>query len=398
MEAFIGVLIRRERLARNYSQEGLCRGICAVSYLSKIEQGKAQAGYDVIVPLLARLGIDFETDRGFLAWAGDRVDTLYRELLAGREEGETFRRALSELEGEEARCLRSPWLLDLLLLKAEAEETAREALLEQVEPFSAVLDRRQYPLYLLCRLLCGRDRDAGPLLRLGAGAFYTVAAGSAYVRRGRYTEAAALLQRGYDQAAGEGSPSLMLPAQVFLGNSYSAMGHRGLMLESYRIARRLGEELGRAELLAAIDYNVGATYLEWGMDREALAVLEAAPREDLWYWHKLAIALERAGRLPEAREALAKAYGAVGASDRCPVVRKILDLAAYRLDYPDYVKQERYAAMAREVCVQAEKELGEGYARFHLPFLLEALEAQRRYKEAYQLMKEFSYKDRIIDD
>ena len=116
MEPFIGILIRRERLARNYSQEGLCRGICAVSYLSKIEQGKAQAGYDVIVPLLARLGIDFETDRAFLAWAGDRVDTLYRELLAGREEGETFRRALSKLEGEEARCLRSPWLLDLLLL------------------------------------------------------------------------------------------------------------------------------------------------------------------------------------------------------------------------------------------------------------------------------------------
>lgn len=30
------------------------------------------------------------------------------------------------------------------------------------------------------------------------------------------------------------------------------------------------------------------------MDREALTLLEAAPREDLWYWHKLAIALERA--------------------------------------------------------------------------------------------------------
>ena len=26
MEAFVGVLIRRERLRQNYSQEGLCRG------------------------------------------------------------------------------------------------------------------------------------------------------------------------------------------------------------------------------------------------------------------------------------------------------------------------------------------------------------------------------------
>ena len=36
-----GLLIRQARLQRDWSQEGLCRGICAPSYLSKIEQGKA---------------------------------------------------------------------------------------------------------------------------------------------------------------------------------------------------------------------------------------------------------------------------------------------------------------------------------------------------------------------
>lgn len=398
MEAFIGILIRRERLRQNYSQEGLCRGICAVSYLSKIEQGKAEAGKDVVLPLLRRLGIDYETDETFLTWAGSRVDMLYRELLAGREKEETFRRTLAELEEKEERCLRSPWMLDVMLLRAGTEEEAQAALLAQVEPFSAAMNKRQYPLYLLCRLSCGLDRDAEPLLRLNAGAFYTVAAGNYYVQRGRYTEAVALLQRGYDQAAGEGRPYLMLLAGLLLGNSYSAIGHRRLMLESYQIARRLGEELGQAGLLATIDYNIAATYLEWGMNREALTLLEAAPQEGLWYWHKLAIALERAGRREEARGALSKAYSGMGESGHYSVVQKILDLVAYRLDHPDYARQEIYAAMAREVYTLAEKELGEGYARFHLPFLLEALEGQRRYKEAYQLMKEFSYKERIIGD
>ena len=37
MKHFTGFLIRRERLRRNLSQEGLCKGICSVSYLSKIE-------------------------------------------------------------------------------------------------------------------------------------------------------------------------------------------------------------------------------------------------------------------------------------------------------------------------------------------------------------------------
>ena len=31
-----------------------------------------------------------------------------------------------------------------------------------------------------------------------------------------------------------------------------------------------------------------------------------------------------------------------------------------------------------------------GFTRFHLPYMLELLEAERRYKEAYRLLKEFS--------
>lgn len=52
-----GLLIRRERLARAWSQEGLCRGICGTSYLSKIEQGKAAASEEVLALLFARLGL-----------------------------------------------------------------------------------------------------------------------------------------------------------------------------------------------------------------------------------------------------------------------------------------------------------------------------------------------------
>ena len=34
-----GLFIRQKWLEKDWSQEGLCRGICSVSYLSKIEQG-----------------------------------------------------------------------------------------------------------------------------------------------------------------------------------------------------------------------------------------------------------------------------------------------------------------------------------------------------------------------
>ena len=52
-----GLLIRQARLRLNWSQEGLCRGICAPSYLSKIEQGKAEPTPEVTELLLRRLGL-----------------------------------------------------------------------------------------------------------------------------------------------------------------------------------------------------------------------------------------------------------------------------------------------------------------------------------------------------
>ena len=55
-----GFLIRCHRLQRNYSQEGLCHGICAVSYLSKLEQGKVQAADEIYQALFHRLGIAFQ--------------------------------------------------------------------------------------------------------------------------------------------------------------------------------------------------------------------------------------------------------------------------------------------------------------------------------------------------
>ena len=57
-----GLLIRRERLRRDWSQEGVCRGICAVSYLSKVEQGKAQASEEVLRALFDRLELPWELD------------------------------------------------------------------------------------------------------------------------------------------------------------------------------------------------------------------------------------------------------------------------------------------------------------------------------------------------
>ena len=52
MIAGVGALVRRERLARDWSLKGLAHGICAVSYLSKIERGEADPSPEVTGALL----------------------------------------------------------------------------------------------------------------------------------------------------------------------------------------------------------------------------------------------------------------------------------------------------------------------------------------------------------
>ena len=52
-----GLIIYRARIQKNWSQAGLCKGICTVSYLSKIETGKAEPSDEILRQLLNRLGL-----------------------------------------------------------------------------------------------------------------------------------------------------------------------------------------------------------------------------------------------------------------------------------------------------------------------------------------------------
>ena len=211
MENFVGTLIRRERLRQNLSQEGLCRGICVVSYLSKIEQGKAEAGEDILLPLLHRLGIQYEMDRDFLKEAGETVERLYEELFSGEMSCPEM------LQRQRERFMRSPFMLDAMLLLDAWENRLSPELAE----FVSCMDRRQYPLYLLLRLQCNGGDTAGELLRLATTDFYCCAVGRCRYYQGRYLEAIELLSRAYDLAAREGNIRLMCETRLFLGNCYS---------------------------------------------------------------------------------------------------------------------------------------------------------------------------------
>ena len=107
---FPAAMIRYERLGKNWSQEGLCDGVCAVSYLSKIEQGKAEPSPEILRGLMERLGVE---------WADNpRSKALVQELEEAlfSLDHEAKDRLLAEVNAQRASLLHGPHMLDLLLL------------------------------------------------------------------------------------------------------------------------------------------------------------------------------------------------------------------------------------------------------------------------------------------
>ena len=135
---FVGLLIRRERLARGWSQAGLCKGICAVSYLSKIEQGKASPSDEVVTLLLERLGVSWhtgETSRN----AGKLASELFDAFCA--MDGAQGERLCAELD-EHPQYIYTDSMLDLLLLRG----MYRKGVGKELDAFAPVMDEQQRSL------------------------------------------------------------------------------------------------------------------------------------------------------------------------------------------------------------------------------------------------------------
>ena len=105
-----GALIRRARLEKNWSQEGLCRGICSISWLSKIEAGREGADPELVSALFVRLGLDMAERPGDAELIGrcceaafsldyEAWDGLLAELRAARLEKGLIRLATQPMSG-----------------------------------------------------------------------------------------------------------------------------------------------------------------------------------------------------------------------------------------------------------------------------------------------------------
>ncbi len=370
---YLGRLICRERLKRDWSQEGLCRGICAVSYLSKIESGKVEASEEVLSLLLARLNLNYSAQKE--KEAAVLAERAYESLFSG--DYRELRELISEEKAELMRSTLSGLDIELLSRFSLHWRCALDS------EYEKCMDRRALALQ---RMLQGRSEEATLLLPNGYA--YYEAGASAY-SKGDYMRSMEYLQRAYELAAADGSAKLMLLCKLFMGGCCCNRHELEGMERHYSVARRLACALGDTEALEQMDYNTAATALEQGDYESSYAYFSNLPEPDMMSLHKLAICCEKTRRREEALAALDRSEKMDCDYPPRELALSMCRLVRFRVEDENYLRNEEYGEALLNVFERCRRELSMGYAIFHLPWVLEWYKASRQYKKALELIEEF---------
>ena len=369
---YASFMIRQKRMEMNWSQEGLCKGICTASYLSKIEQGKAEPSDDVLMLLFARMGIEWKTAEH--SSDGKMVEEAYEFLLSG----ETDRLKELVCDPEWKRYENSPWGLDYLLLSQCASENPQPV----EEALEVCMNQMQLALQ---RSLQGRWEESIHLYPCG---YFYVSAGLCCYHQGNVTKAMELLQTANELACQEGNVRIMLFARITMGSCYSNLQDYPSMLSHYQAARRLASALGAIEEVEGISYNIAATQIELGQYEQALDYFERRQDQSALSLHKLAICYEKLNQRQKALEALDQAACLEQVLPE-HAEEKICRVVRLRLTNEHYLDSEEYGQALMDCFETCKRSLPAGYCIFHLPWMLQWYEYHRQYKCAYELLQDF---------
>lgn len=404
MSAYIGALIRRARLARNFSQEGLTRGICAASYLSKIEKGQIEAGQEILDRLFEALGISFVRDEALEKKAQAMLDSFFFRAEADLpcEEESTF----FAQNGERLAC--SAFALSQMVVQLCMEVRAMDAAgwreraqacWNELLPYMDCLDAR------LRRkaLVAGAELAAEPgeaLRLLEEAALLGQDSVTAYVhaaflsRMGRYGCSTELAERAFSLACEEGNPWIMRMSSFLMGtnacNRYDLEQARACYDRAVALCRGYG-----VDITAHVRYNLGATYLELGDDEQAYACLHGLgelggdAEHNMLLHQKLALLCARRGEREEAMRHIARARTLL---PEVPLQRPGQEaLYAQMLRLPELMLGDDPLSLPETEQVLltlfegAGGMFGHGFRQFYGRYLVEMYARQRRYKDALRV-------------
>lgn len=399
MKNYIGYLIKYNRLKLNYSQEGLCKGICAVSYLSKIENGSVEPSPEIIDQLFKALNINYLRDEILLS----KYKSLLFSFFDKTFHDEPTTEEEKELSTADEHLLYSELGLEYQLFRVyqlynKKDSINAKSLLKSLTLFKEYMNESTLFLYQYIYSYLEEDfkkkfyalQKADNLL---PNSFVSLSMAGLMFSEGKYQEALAYCAIGYSRASDEGNFMVMKKITFIEGSSYANLFNHDLMLKSYKKLLELCRK--DYSIQADVNYNIGASYIEKQKYTEAIPHLLSAYsiyKDDFNIFlvcHKLAIAYCELNKKDEGYKYLEEAKKIYN-TDMPKLYYKMIHLVELR--YKDnYLDSEEYFTLLKEIYSTIKNEIHYGFKQFHSIFMIELYIHRRKYKEAFTILKDMNH-------
>ena len=386
-----GSLIKYHRERLGITQKDLCQGICVVSHLSKIENNKVEPSPEIVGELFKRLGMKYYNYEGFINKNRKIIDKFFYNLNFYRKTDKIF----EEIEEEADKLLNSPLLIDYLLLESYFNENKSNV--ERLSELEIYMNNYQKGWFYLLKVKYNSNEgenvtrewilESYGLLR---NTFSLLTLMQFELANGHFDKVIELGPEIVNLALIEGNVMAIANANLFMGNAYAAQNLPGLMLPYYKRAKNILLDLNRKDLIANIDYNIGATYIESNEYKKALYYLEKVEEQNIvddytkfLLYHKLGLLHLGLNNKSLAKDYIGKAKKTLNTIKENYYIHSLMvEVAELQLE-EDYLDNPIYLEKLEELCKILDREYPKGFYLFHKRMLEQLYCHLRQYKKAY---------------
>lgn len=375
------LMIRARRSDLGWSQESVCKGVCAVSYYSKIESLSVIPSMEIIESLAVRLEFSlplpsFEDKR--------RFEEIYAQIERGhtREIGNHYhdrRPAFASSIYSRSREIFS------LMTYMQDEETLHLAASIDRADFLSCLDSRMRALVLI-----GLHEFEQAVLACPKAWVMMNAAFSAYKQRKNDAAVLEMFLQADRQAWKEGHAFLIGQISHLIAIVYSNIPDSDSAHQYFERARNLMEDVHDEYGLSELAYNEACVNIQEGNFEEALAILEKIEDPGVMDLHKLCICYEQTNQKDKALALLGRVSFADPGDWSKGTIDQLFAVCSLRLQNPNYLEDPVYGEQLMDLFETLNRSpLHKGFAQFHLPWVIQYLKHKRKYALIVKLMEDF---------
>lgn len=384
MKNIEGLIIKRKREEMGYKQEYICKGICAVSYLSKIEKGSIVPSDEIIQQLMERLGISCFNEPDFIEKGKELLEECYEADLYGYSIKDEVWEKLDE---DKEKYMNSSLLIDYhICMLSRLEFIDSVSILE----FKDFMNNRQlYRAYLITGIVHDDITLLEKARQIERAPEVLNAMGFIKWRNGKYYEAIDHYLEAQELAEHKNYLALLMNINLMLGHIYMEV-HMPTMDKYYNKALVISKVLGNKEIEVMVYYHLGVAYTLTDFhkaEKNLLLCVELCPKEDTDTFEK---AFQKLCFLYLKYGIRDKANNYYEEAMKYNNYKEVNELIKIMVKDSDYIHNGDYLNKLINIYKYSKKYRKFSNTKYYGEFLLEAYKANRRYKEALAVM-EFMY-------